>query len=149
MAIVVQSKDQTRLSLSEDGSGNIYAKMGAAPALGGFDQRQAEEVSLRGGSDAMVESRRSQPRFMRWLHPYQQSVSKTVRRRALMLAQEMQRLAPDKLLVLRRRLGLLMLDRLVWYRDPWFRRRAGEPPEMPPLDARVERDTPMSVTAAN
>ena len=148
MAIVVQSKDQTRLSLSEDGSGNIYAKMGAAPALGGFDQRQAEEVSLRGGSDAMVESRRSQPRFMRWLHPYQQSVSKTVRRRALMLAQEMQRLAPDKLLVLRRRLGLLsstaalVPGSLVPSKG---RRASGD------AAARraVERDTPMSVTAAN
>jgi type IV secretion system protein VirD4 len=149
MAIVVQSKDQTRLSFGEDGSRNIYANMGAELALGGLDQRQAEEVSQRGGSDTVLETTRSQPRFMRWLHPHKQSESETVRRRALMLAQEVQRLAPDKLLLLRRRIGLLMLDRLVWYRDPWFRRKAGDPPAMPSLDVQVERDAAMAVTVAD
>jgi type IV secretion system protein VirD4 len=141
MAIVVQSKDQTRLSFGEDGSRNIYANMGAELALGGLDQRQAEEVSQRGGSDTVVETTQSRPRFFGWLKPGRQSESDTVRRRALMLAQEVQRLPPNKLLVLRRRLGLLLLDRLVWYRDPWFRHRAGEPPALPRLEVAVERDT--------
>ncbi|OYX02288.1 MAG: hypothetical protein B7Z14_03885 [Bosea sp. 32-68-6] len=140
MAIVVQSKDQTRLAFGEDGSRNIYANAGAEIALGGLDQRQAEEVSQRGGSDTVVETTQSRPRFFGWLSPSRQSESETVRRRALMLAQEVQRLAPDKLLVLRRRLALLMLDRLVWYRDPHFRDRAGEPPAVPILAVRVERD---------
>ena len=148
MAIVVQSKDQTRLSFGEDGSRNIYANMGAELALGGLDQRQAEEVSQRGGSDTVVETTQSRPRFLGWLHPARQSESDAVRRRALMLAQEVQRLPPDKLLVLRRRLGLLLLDRLVWYRDPWFRHRAGEPPALPRLEVVVERDVAVPVDAA-
>jgi type IV secretion system protein VirD4 len=141
MAIVVQSKDQTRLAFGEDGSRNIYANAGVEIALGGLDQRQAEEVSQRGGSDTVVETTQSRPRFFGWLSPSRQSESETVRRRALTLAQEVQRLAPDKLLVLRRRLALLMLDRLVWYRDPHFRDRAGKSPDVPTLAVRVERDS--------
>jgi type IV secretory pathway TraG/TraD family ATPase VirD4 len=57
-----------------------------------------------------------------------------------MLAQEVQRLPADKLLVLRRRLPLLMLDRLVWYRDRCFRNRAADPPAIPTLAVTVERD---------
>ena len=57
-----------------------------------------------------------------------------------MLVQEVQRLPPDKLLVLRRRLGLLLLDRPVWYCDFWFRHRAGEPPALPQLEVVVERN---------
>ncbi|MBX9875735.1 MAG: type IV secretory system conjugative DNA transfer family protein, partial [Beijerinckiaceae bacterium] len=148
MAIVVQSKDQTRLSFGEDGSRNIYANMGAELALGGLDQRQAEEVSQRGGVDTVVETSRNRPRFLGWLHPHKQSESETVRRRALMLAQEVQRLPPDKLLVLRRRLGLLMLDRLVWYRDAFFRRRGGSPPDTPTLAVQVERDAAPAAQAA-
>jgi type IV secretion system protein VirD4 len=50
--------------------------------------------------------------------------------------------------VLRRRLALLMLDRLVWYRDPWFRRQAGDPPAVPTLGVDVERDTAPTAPAA-
>jgi type IV secretion system protein VirD4 len=105
-----------------------------------LDQKQAEEISQRGGTDTVTEVSTSRPRFLGWLHPNKQSESEQVRRRALMLTQEVQRLLPTKLLVLQRRLNLLMLDRVVWYRDPWFSVMKGAPPPLPHLQVSVEHD---------
>jgi type IV secretion system protein VirD4 len=140
VAVVVQSKSQTRLAFSADGSQNLFSNMGVEIALGGLDQKQAEEISQRGGTDTVTEVSTSRPRFLGWLHPNKQSESEQVRRRALMLTQEVQRLLPTKLLVLQRRLNLLMLDRVVWYRDPWFSVMKGAPPPLPHLQVSVEHD---------
>jgi type IV secretion system protein VirD4 len=140
MAIVVQSKDQTRLSFGEDGSRNLYANMGVEIALGGLDLNQAQEISARSGTDTVQTVTTQRPKFMAWLHQAKQSESQAERPRPLLLPQEVQQLPPHQLLVLRRRLRLLRLDRVVWHQDAHFQYLADEPPEIPTLPCDIERD---------
>ena len=74
------------VAYAEEGSRNLYANMGVEIALGGLDQKQAEEISQRGGNDTVQEVTHNRARFMGWLFPAKQSESEASRRRLLVLA---------------------------------------------------------------
>ncbi len=76
---------------------------------------------------------------MGWLFLATQAENESVRRRPLILPQDIQRLSNDKLLVRRGHLSLSKLNRIVWHRAPWFSRMRTSPPEIAPtveLDCR-------------
>ncbi|TPG52477.1 type IV secretory system conjugative DNA transfer family protein [Roseomonas nepalensis] len=137
---VVQSKQQLHSIYGQDGAENIFLNTGAELLFGGADQRLAEEVSKRGGMDTVTKTTTSRPRFFGWLTPAKQSESEAEHGRALLLAQDVQRIPRDEMLVLRPGLLPLKLSRVVWFKDRRFRRMKGEPPPVPCLQLRVERD---------
>jgi hypothetical protein len=124
----------------QEGAENLFLNTGAELLFGGADQRLAEEVSKRGGSDTVRAVTTARPRFLGWLFPAKQHEHSAERARSLLLPQEVQRLPRDEMIVLRPTLPPLKLSRIVWYTDPWFRRMSGDPPEVPRLQIAVERD---------
>jgi type IV secretory pathway TraG/TraD family ATPase VirD4 len=77
---------------------------------------------------------------MGWLFPARQSENAIDRPRSLLLPQEVTRLPPDEMIVLRPTLQPLKLARIYWYSDPAFQKMGGPLPEVPRLHLRVERD---------
>jgi type IV secretion system protein VirD4 len=136
----MQSKQQLHTLYGEQGAENLFLNCGAELLFGGVDQRLAEEVSKRGGSDTIAEVSTNRPRFMGWMTPSKQSENEAAKGRPLMLPQEVQQLPRDQLLVLRRFLPPLKLRRIEWFSDPWFARLKGPPPAAPALTITVERD---------
>jgi type IV secretion system protein VirD4 len=137
---VVQSKQQLHTIYGQEGAENIFLNTGAELLFGGADQRLAEEVSKRAGSDTVQAVSTSRPRFMGWLFPARQSDTEAERPRNLLLPQEVSRLPKDEMIVLRPTLPPLKLRRLVWYTDRWFRGMGGPRLSVPRLALRVERD---------
>lgn len=140
MLYVVQSKQQLYSIYGQEGAENIFLNTGAELLFGGADQRLAEEVSKRGGTDTVEQTTRARPRFFGWLHPEKQHDHTSQQARALMLPQEIQRLPRDQMIVLRPTLPPLKIKRVFYYRDPAFRDHAGTPPPVPLLHLRVELD---------
>jgi type IV secretion system protein VirD4 len=64
MLYVVQSKQQLNTIYGQEGAENIFANTGAELLFGGADQRLAEEVSKRGGSDTVQAVSTSRPRLI-------------------------------------------------------------------------------------
>ena len=75
---------------------------------------------------------RSRSAWMGWLSLATQAEKESVRRRPLILPQDIQRLSNDKLLVRSGHLSLSKLNRIVWHRAPWFSRMRVSPPEIAP-----------------
>jgi type IV secretion system protein VirD4 len=140
MLYVVQSKQQLHTIYGQEGAENIFLNTGAELLFGGADQRLAEEVSKRAGSDTVQAVSTSRPRFMGWLFPARQSDTEAERPRNLLLPQEVSRLPKDEMLVLRPTLPPLKLKRIVWYTDRCFRACGGPPLPVGKLQLRVERD---------
>jgi type IV secretion system protein VirD4 len=140
MLYVVQSKQQLHTIYGEQGAENIFLNTGAELLFGGADQRLAEEVSKRGGSDTVQAVSTARPRFLGWLFPARQHEHASERARSLLLPQEVQRLPSDAMIVLRPTLPPLKLARIVWFRDRPFRTMSGTPPVVPLLHLQVERD---------
>ena len=80
---------------------------------------------------------------MGWLFLATQAENESVRRRPLILPQDIQRLSNDKLLVRGGHLSLFKLNRIVWHRAPWFSRMRASPPEIAPT---VELDCGLAQT---
>jgi type IV secretion system protein VirD4 len=137
---VVQSKQQLYTIYGQEGAENIFLNTGAELLFGGADQRLAEEVSKRGGTDTVAAVTQHRPRFFSFLHPSKQHDNTSPQGRALLLPQEVQRLPKDRMIVQRPTLAPLKLKRIVHYKDPAFRDMAGAPPPVPTLHLRVERD---------
>jgi type IV secretion system protein VirD4 len=137
---VVQSKQQLYTIYGQEGAENIFLNTGAELLFGGADQRLAEEVSKRGGTDTVATVTTHRPRFFSWLHPSKQHDNTAPQGRSLLLPQEVQRLPKDRMIVLRPTLAPLKLKRIVYYADPAFRDHAGRMPTVPTLHLLVERD---------
>lgn len=137
---IMQSKNQTVMSFGQHGSDNLFANVGVEVLFGGVDQKLAEEVSKRGGTDTVAATSKSRPRFGGWLFPAKQSETEAEKPRNLLLPQEVQLLPDDELLALRPKLWPLKLKRIFWFKDPWFRGMAGDPPPISPLAVEVERE---------
>jgi type IV secretion system protein VirD4 len=140
MLYVVQSKQQLYTIYGQEGAENIFLNTGAELLFGGADQRLAEEVSKRGGTDTVATVTKHRPRFFAWLHPSKQHDNTAPQGRSLLLPQEVQRLPKDRMIVLRPTLPPLKLKRIVYYNDKAFRDNAGQPPPVPTLHLHVERD---------
>ncbi|PWC26656.1 type IV secretory system conjugative DNA transfer family protein, partial [Teichococcus aestuarii] len=69
-----------------------------------------------------------------------QTESEAMRRRALMLPQEISRMPRDQVVVLRPGIMPLRMQRIRWFEDRWFKDRGGAMPEWPLLEVKVERD---------
>jgi type IV secretion system protein VirD4 len=137
---VVQSKQQLYTIYGQEGAENIFLNTGAELLFGGADQRLAEEVSKRGGTDTVEAVSVGRPRFFGWLHPSKQHDHTSQKGRALLLPQEVQRLPKDRMIVLRPTLPPLKLKRIVYHTDPAFRDHASRPLPVPALRLVVERD---------
>ncbi|PHK93446.1 hypothetical protein CR162_18400 [Pseudoroseomonas rhizosphaerae] len=141
LAYVIQSKNQTVTSFGKEGSKNLFLNTGAELLYGGCDIEVAEEASKRMGFDTVEEVTRSRPRYLAWFQSNKQTESEAMRRRALMLPQEISRMKRDQVVVLRPGIMPMRLQRIRWFEDQWFRDRGGSTPEWPNLEVAVERDT--------
>ena len=147
-AYVQQTKDQSETAFGPAGARNLFNNTGADIVFGGLDQETAEKISKR-DFDTVAERSRSRPRFMGWLQPNKQSESESARRRALALPQEITRLPNTQAIVLRPGLMPLKLDRVIHYRDRWFKRLVDTPPPVPALNVRIERDASAAPASTN
>jgi type IV secretion system protein VirD4 len=138
-AYVQQSRSQSITAFGKEGADNLFNNTGAEIVFGGADIETAEKVSKWGGNDTVTETTRSRPKFFSWFAWDRQTEQEGPRRRGLILSQEVQRLPKHLLIVQRPGLNLLRLRRVVWFKDPFFRRLHAPPPPVPELRVRVPR----------
>ena len=155
---VQQSEEQSVSAFGKEGAANLFTNTGARLDFGGMDREAAEKISKWAGDNTVKARSRSRPKFMAWALPAKQTESESERPRPLVLPQEIQRLDGEKLLVRRGRLHLFKLDRIAWFRDPWFRHFGWDadparkplgppPPDIAPLPVAVEREDVEAVRA--
>lgn len=150
-AYVQQSEEQSVAAFGKEGAANLFTNTGARLDFGGMDREAAEKISKWAGDNTVRARSRNRPKFMPWLFASRQTESESERPRPLVLPQEIQRLASDKLLVRRGNLHLFRLDRVLWFDDPWLKRLGWSadpehkplgppPPEVLPLAVTVQRE---------
>ncbi len=140
MVVVLQTKDQLKMSLGQEGADNLFNNMGAELIFGGCDIKTAEEFSKRGWNDTVEEASTSKPKFG-FFNLFKQNENKSKKQRALILPQEIEALPKDVVLVKMKGEPLLKLKRIFWYKDKAFRAKCGAPPPMPVLHVEVDRHT--------
>jgi type IV secretion system protein VirD4 len=139
-SFVVQSKAQIAEKYKGQGQADLFGNMGAEIVFGTNDQQICKEVSERAGYDTVTATSRTAPRFMSWWRRKEQNETEHQHRRALLLAQEVERMSPDMELVFRKTSPPFLLRRLTWHKDQNFRGLEAPPPEAPPLQCVLEMD---------
>lgn len=140
LAVVLQTKDQMKMSLGQEGADNLFSNMGAELIFGGSDLKTCKEFSERGAYDTVEEASTSKPKFA-WFNFTKHNENKSNKQRALILPQEIEALPKDVVLVKMKGEPLLKLKRIFWYKDKAFRAKGGSPPPMPVLHVEVDRHT--------
>lgn len=140
LAYVVQTKAQTQAQYGREGSNNLFGNAGVEIMFGSKDPDLLREVSERAGTNTVVETTTNRPRFLGWLWPNRQSATDSARKQALMLPQEIARMKPSEQLIFRAGMQPLKTQRVVYYRDRYFRRLQRDPPLVPSLVVRVPYD---------
>jgi type IV secretion system protein VirD4 len=139
-SFIVQSKSQISETYRHDGLATLFGTIGAEIIFGTDDPTLCKEASERAGYDTVSTISRSTPRFMGWLRPKEQSETEQAGRRALLLPQEVARMAPGMALMFRNTAPPFFLKRLTWYTDRHFRKLAGKPPVPPGISYSIARD---------
>jgi type IV secretion system protein VirD4 len=139
-SFIVQSKSQISETYRHDGLATLFGTIGAEIIFGTDDPTLCREASERAGYDTVSTVSRSTPRFMGWLRPKEQSETEQAGRRALLLPQEVARMAPGMALMFRNTASPFFLKRLTWYTDKHFRKLAGKPPVPPRISYSIARD---------
>lgn len=137
--LVLQTKDQMRSALGQEGARNLFNNANVELIFGGTDQETAKEVAERSGKDTVEESSTSKPRFFS-LNFGRHSQNVQAKGRDLILPQEVAGLSPDTVVVLMKGKPPLKLKRIFWYKDSAFKFMDGEPPPMQSLQVNVHRD---------
>lgn len=140
MAYVAQTKAQLVSIYGQEGADNLFENTSAEVVFGVKGVKAAREVSDMAGFDTVSEVSKNRPRFMGWMSPARQTESEAARRRALLLPQEVQRLAPEKEIVFRPGMEPVSAERIVYHKDRFFRHLEEAPPDVPALNVTVERD---------
>lgn len=140
LAVVLQTKDQMKMSLGQEGADNLFSNMGAELIFGGSDLKTCKEFSERAAYDTVEEASTSKPKFA-WFSFNKYNENKSNKQRALILPQEIEALPKDVVLVKMKGEPLLKLKRIFWYKDRAFRAKSGDAPPMPVLKVEVDRRT--------
>ena len=150
LMLVMQSKAQLRdpALYGPDKAAAILDNCGAEVVFGTKDLGLAKELSERLGYDTVEAYSRSGPRFWRLFRGNRLNVTASDQRRALLLPQEIMRLRPQEMVVLRPGLFPIRARRIRYYREKLFARLVLPPPEVPAIDIPVRMDRGSMTQAA-
>ena len=150
LMLVMQSKAQLRdpALYGPDKAAAILDNCGAEVVFGTKDLGLAKELSERLGFDTVEGYSRSGPRFWRMFRGGRLNVTASDQRRALLLPQEIMRLHPQEMVVVRPGLFPIRARRIRYYRERLFSRLVLSPPEVSAIDIPVRMDKGGSAPAA-
>ena len=142
LMLVMQSKAQLRDRelYGPDKARAILENCGLEVVFGTKDLALCEELSARVGYDTVAGRTHSGPRFWRLFRRDRLSLSESEQRRALLLPQEIARLAPDEAILLRPGLSPIQAWRIRYHTDPAFAGLHRPPPAVTPIDVPVRLD---------
>ena len=142
LMLVMQSKAQLRdpALYGPDKAAAILDNCGAEVIFGTKDLGLAKELSERLGFDTVEAYSRSGPRFWRMFRGGRLNVTASDQRRALLLPQEIMRLRPQEMVVIRPGLFPIRARRIRYYRERLFSRLVLPPPEVDAIDIPVRLD---------
>lgn len=142
LMLVMQSKAQLRdpALYGPDKAAAILDNCGAEVIFGTKDLGLAKELSERLGFDTVEAYSRSGPRFWRMFRGGRLNVTASDQRRALLLPQEIMRLRPQDMVVIRPGLFPIHARRIRYYRERLFSRLVLPPPEVDAIDIPVRLD---------
>lgn len=143
MMLVMQSKAQLRDRdlYGPDKATAILENCGLEVVFGTKDLKLSEELSARLGYDTVEGASRSGPRFWRALRRDRLNLTQTDQRRALLLPQEVTRLGPTEVILLRPGTYPVRAWRIRYYEEKLFASLRRQPPVVPPIDVHVRMDT--------
>ena len=142
LMLVMQSKAQLRdpALYGPDKAAAILDNCGAEVIFGTKDLGLAKELSERLGFDTVEAYSRSGPRFWRMFRGGRLNVTASDQRRALLLPQEIMRLRPQEMVVIRPGLFPIRARRIRYYRERLFSRLVLPPPDVDAIDIPVRLD---------
>jgi type IV secretion system protein VirD4 len=137
IATVLQTKDQMKRALGEEGARNLFNNCYVEMIFGGCDMETAKEVCERAGKTTVENISESRPKFFAAFS--NRTENKAVIGRDLMLPQEVAMLPQSTVVVLIKGQPPLKLNKIQWDKDAHFAPMAGPMPEFPKLHVEVER----------
>ena len=137
--VVLQTKDQLKMSLGEEGARNLFNNTHVEMIFGGTDQQTAKEVSERAGINTEIESNRSKPLF-NFFNLSRHTENQSHKGRALILPQEVSSINEKYVIVQMKGKPALKLHRIKWYQDSYFRGMGGGMALVPKLEVTVKYD---------
>jgi type IV secretion system protein VirD4 len=137
---VLQSPAQLRAQYGPDLAEEIMANCGVEVAFAPKELKIAQDLSERLGYWTYRGRAENRPSL---LSRGQWSQTESDQRRALMMPQELMRLEPDRLIVLRPGLSPVLGRKLVYWRDRRFQSRVSPPPSVAPHPTLASR-TPVA-----
>jgi len=142
LMLIMQSKAQLRDRdlYGPDKAEAILDNCGLEVVFGTKDLKLCEELSARLGYGTVDGIARSGPRFWRVFRRDRLSVTETDQRRALLLPQEVARLAPTEAILIRPGMHPIRARRIRHFQDRAFTRLLRPAPVVPPIDIPVRLD---------
>lgn len=142
LMLIMQSKAQLRdpALYGPDKASAILDNCGAEVVFGTKDLTLMKELSERLGYDTVETHSRSGPRFWRMFRGARLNETASDQRRALLLPQEIGRLRPHEMIVIRPGMFPIRAQRIRYYDEKTFSRLVFPPPEVPAIDIPVRMD---------
>ena len=140
--LIMQSKSQLRDRdlYGPDKAEAILDNCGLEVVFGTKDLKLTEELSARLGYDTVEASSRSGPLFWRALKKDRLSTTESDQKRALLLPQEISRLASHEAIIVRPGMLPIRARRIVYYKEALFSRLLRRPPEVRPIEVILRMD---------
>jgi type IV secretion system protein VirD4 len=137
---IIQDKPQLAAKYGEDAMADIFSNVGAECVFGVSDLKTTRELSERIGYNTVPIDSESRPRWWGSWQWNRQTVSTGPRQRAHALPQEIARLSPDEMVVLRAGMMPSRYKRVRWFKDENFKKLYRPPPEIPPIEVTIPLD---------
>ena len=142
LMLIMQSKAQLRdpALYGPDKAAAILDNCGVEVVFGTKDLTLMKELSERLGYDTVEAHSHSGPRFWRMFRGARLNETASDQRRALLLPQEIGRLRPHEMIVIRPGMFPIRARRIRYYDEKTFSRLVFPPPEVPAIDIPVRMD---------
>lgn len=139
LCYITQTRQQIEHIQGKAGADNLFANT-TEVFFAGADIKAAEEISRLGGNKTVEDVSHSKPSWMGWMKPDRKTESHKHEKRALILEQEVRTMDSKYLIISRRNMPLLKLERIIYFKNQDFAWMMGDPPVVPRLNVVTPRD---------